>query len=203
VVGYSVADSVRLTVLYGPKMILQKFVRNEATTETSYIMVHVSRGESVTFHLTSQNDDPADTSAWHATITDSFATLVMYTGSNARVGPSAVLDSFTYVAGSETVTNSNSFALPDSIAYFVTAQNTATPNVELGPGWTNWIAYSAKNEVAAWPNGPGGAANVSGIKWYWRTVVSRMVWSDSTNSNVSSAGNYLIHTQFSVFRNDN
>lgn len=188
-ISYTAFDTAWVVVLYGPKMFIAKGVANEVTGESSPDMVHVSRGESITFHLYSQNDDPADTDAWHVTITDSFAMLSMILLSNASVGPSMVNDSFTYCTGTEVATAGNSYAVPDSIQYYV-----------VGTGWTNSQTYSAKNEAT----GTGGASRIAGIKWYWRRISSKTVWSDAAGNNiVASPGNYKIHVQFSLKRNDN
>ena len=187
-ISYTAFDTAWLVVLYGPKMLIAKSVQNEVTSETSPDMVHVSRGESITFHLYSENNDPADTDAWHVTITDSFAILSMVLLSNASVGPSMVNDSFTYCTGTEVATASNSYAVPDSIQYCAAGV------------WGSSQTYSTRSETA----GTGGASRISGIKWYWRRVSSRQVWSDAIGNNiVASPGNYKIHVQFSLKRNDN
>jgi hypothetical protein len=153
-------------------------------------MVHVSRGESVTFHLYSENNlsNAADTDAWHITVTDSFALLHIVALQGGSVGPNAS-DSFTYVAGSETATATDWNVWPDSIAYYVRASGT----------WTAWQTYSVRNETLV----PGGAAAISGIKWQWDRISSKTVWDDVTQTNIPSNLAYKLHVQFSVLRKDN
>ena len=201
VVSYTNFNTCDLVVLFGPRMFLEKWIMNEATRETNTTMVHVSRGESITIHLESENSGAnADTDAWHVTIVDIVNTLTQMVGGTATVGPNSgtsgvVHDSFTYIAGTETATNANSYTVPDSIQYYV-----------YGQGWSNWQAYGSKNETTVWPNGPGGSNNISGFRWYWRNIPSANKWDDSPGlgGNTPNAGaRYKINTTFSLQRNDN
>ena len=187
-VAYTDFDTAWLIVLYGPKMTLAKWVKNEVTGETNPDFAHVSRGESVTFHLYSQNDDPGDTDAWGVTITDTFATLAAVSPgtTTATVGSDTVTKTFTFVTGSSGCDSNADSMRPDSISYSAN-----------GTDWSPWQAYATGITTV------NSATTITGIRWYWNHIASKTVWSDASNSNVASNRPYSIHVWYSILRNDN
>ena len=208
VVSYTNFNTCDLVVLFGPRMFLEKWIKNEATNETSTTMVHVSRGESVTFHLESENSGAnADTDAWHVTIVDNISVLAQVIGGTATVGPNSVTlgvvhDSFTYIAGTESATTGSSYTVPDWIQYYVYGKGWA-PNT-----WT-YATAQATREADPYNNASNdGPARIAGFRWYWRNIPSATKWDDSLNGGLggntaNAAAKYKITTVFSVQRNDN
>jgi len=187
-ISYTGSDTAWIVVMYGPKMTLAKWVMNEVTGETNPNFAHVSRGESITFHLYSQNDDPGDTDAWGVNITDTFTTLsaVLPGTMTATVGSDSANKTFTFVLGSASCDSFSDFMEPDSIQYSTDGSN-----------WTVWEPYSTGITTV------NGLASITGIRWGWNHIASKVVWSDVTNTNVPSGRPYMIHVWFSLMRNDN
>jgi hypothetical protein len=191
-VAYTSFDTALIVVLYGPKMTIQKWVVNEVTGESTTSDTqgtHVSRGESITFHLYSQNDVPGDTDAWGVMITDTFSALssVIPSTTPATVGADTTTKTFTFIPGSANCdTTVASYMTPDSVSY-----------CESGGTWTGWAAYAAGIATV------NGLKTITGIRWYWNHIASKTVWDDASNSNIASGRPYLIHVWFSLLRNDN
>ena len=187
--SYAMADTARLIVLYGPSMWLEKYAKNEVTGDTSTNQVPVNKGDSVTVYLYAANDSLlSDTAAWGVTIYDTFSIFAAVDTYTASVGPAAN-DSFTYVAGTETVVyeiDANSVCLPDFIAYYD------------GSAWSAWQPYASKNESVF-----GSPADIRGIKWSWNYVPSKMFY-DSTSAGMVSTGKpYRAQVKFSLLKNFN
>ena len=187
-VSYTGSDTAWIVVMYGPKMALAKWVMNEVTGETNPDLAHVSRGESITFHLYSQNDDPGDTDAWGVTITDTFSVFLPVSPSTmtATVGSDSTVKTFTFVFGSANCDAFADFMQPDSVSYSTD-----------GSGWTGWQDYSTGIVTL------NSLSGITGIRWGWNHIASKVVWSDVTNTNVPSGRPYMIHVWFSLMRNDN
>ena len=187
-ISYTGFDTAWLVVLYGPKMTIAKWVKNEVTGETNPDFAHVSRGESVTFHLYSQNDDPGDTDAWGVTITDTFSMLAAVSPGTmtATVGSDTVTKTFTFVLGSADCDSNAECAPPDSVSYSTD-----------GSVWTGWQDYPTGIATL------NGLTTITGIRWYWNHIASKVVWDDATNTNISSGRQYMIHLWYSILRNDN
>ncbi len=185
---YTMTDTARLIVLYGPSMWLEKYVKNEITGNSSTNQVPVNKGDTVTTYLYAANDNPiADTASWHVYIYDTFSLFAAVDTYTASVGPLGT-DSFTYVAGSESVVyevDPESVVLPDSICYYN------------GAGWSGWQPYGTKNEAVL-----GTPQDIKGIAWYWRYVPSKTYY-DGSGTVLSTGKPYRTQVKFSVFKNNN
>jgi hypothetical protein len=159
-----------------------------------------ARGDVIRFVIDAANDlSSADTYAHHVTIADTFATLFPGEGS-ASVGSVAANNSFTYVAGTETATNNNSFPLPNKIAYYDSVSNrwegTAGAIVDIyNPSDPNWITYDASRET----NWGGNLEAIQGFAWYWQSVQCRR---DTYGADIPGS-KYLVRTEFRIQKNNN
>jgi hypothetical protein len=196
--SYALSDTAVIRVLYGPAMRMAKYVQNMNSGETSNDRVVAARGDVIRFVIDGANDLPAaDTYAHHVTIMDTFANL--FPGDNtATVGPAAS-NSFTYVAGSETATNDNSFPLPNKIAYYclgVGWQGIGGAVVNIyNPSDPNWITYASGRETT-WG---GSTDQIVGIAWYWQSV--QCVRNEFGQTITGSK--YMIRSEFRIQKNNN
>jgi len=197
---YAAIDSAVLRIMYGPQMRVSKWVRNEVSGDMSDYMVKVNRGDTITVIIEAWNDMAAsDSTAHHVLIYDTFALLPFFTGgtTGCSVGPLANGNSFTYVAGSETYTQGNSYTAPAKIAYYDYVdkrwEGTAGPVNINDPTDGNWITYSGTRET----NAPGGnTSNIVGIAWYSTYVYSKTASDGNTMP-------YEVKVQFQIKKNDN
>jgi len=191
-IAYTGFDTAMIVVLYGPKMTIEKWAKNDVTGESTTsdtMSTHVSRGETLSFHLYSQNDLPGDTDAWYVTITDTFSVLngVPAGSPTATVGSDTITKSFTFVTGSASCDSVSALYMqPDDLSY---SESAAT--------WTAWESYTTGVVTM------NLKTTITGIRWRWKHIASKTVWDDVTNSNILSGRPYLIHVWYSILRNDN
>jgi len=203
---YAAVDSAVLRIMYGPSMRMAKWVRNEQSTDTSDYQVKVNKGDTITFVIDAWNDlTQTDSTAHHVVIYDTFALLPFYQNGNTGclVGPDNGVNSFTYVAGSETYTQGNSYAAPTKIAYYDSVTGwiglSGNPVTLTDPNDVDWITYNGTRESSA-PT--GGTSRITGIAWYVPQVFS--AWDENSGYPAQNPGaRYMVRFQFQVHKNNN
>ena len=205
---YSSTDSAVLRIMYGPSMRMAKWVRNEQSGDTSDYQVRVNKGDIITVVIDAWNDlTQTDSTAHHVVVYDTFALLPFYQYGNTGclVGPDNGVNSFTYVTGSETYAQGNSYAIPAKIAYYDSVAGwvgTGGATVDINdPNDADWITYNGSRET----NGATALSNISrltGIAWYWTQVYS--AWDENSGYPTQNPGaRYMTRVQFQVKKNNN
>ena len=199
---YTSTDSAVLRVLIGPSMRMAKWTKNEVSGELGEL-VGVNKGDTITVVLEAWNDTQTggDSTAHHVVIYDTFAFLPFYQGGDTGylVGPDNGVNSFTYVAGSETYSQINTCAIPAKIAYYDSVAGwvgmNGNPVTLTDPDDVNWIAYDSSREANA-ATALSNLGRVTGIAWYWTYVYAATADSGATSP-------YAIKVSFQIKKNDN